>query len=884
MKKPLLLLISFCGLCLQVGCGGGSSVMHLTPLLATHFSVIPATTTPIAGTAFSFTVTALDASNVAVGSYAGTVHFTSSDVQAVLPADSKLMNGTGVFSATLKTAGSQTILATDAATPSIASTSTAAHVSAAPTFKFSVTVPASVSGGTAFHFTVTAEDQFNNTATAYSGTVHFASSDGQATLPSNATLTNGTGTFSAALKTAGSQAITATDTVTGSITGTSSSIIVVGAATHFALTVPATATVGKAFGLTVTPLDAANNVASGYAGTVHFSSTDVQAVLPADSALIGGPTFSPTLKTLGSQFITATDTVTASLSGTSSSINVIALPPLVITSSQPPDGAIGEPYGTFSQICFSGNLIGFELEASGGRTSRGGSSYTWVGSSLPPGLKVVSITFGGPPNCPHGTIWLIEGTPTTAGTYTFSISVSDTATPPVIATAQYTITIKDPAIPAVDTTPPPAIGTLNSPYGFTFTATGGFPPLTWSETGALPPGILPLSSGGVLSGTPTATGSFPITVQVQDSHGRSSPPQNFNIQVMANGFKPTGDLATARVWHTATVFRNGLVLITGGVNATAFPVTAELFDPAKGSFSTSPGSMSSVRNSPTANLLQSGKVLVAGGKDSSGNSVATAELFDPATGTFTPATGSMQTARVYHTATLLADGTVLLTGGLDASGNPTATAELFDPATGTFLSVGNMASARFLHAATLLASGKVLVTGGLTFGSTFDTAELYDPVSKTFLPTGNMTVARAGHTVTALSNGKILVTGGASQFSGNSLSSAELFDPATGTFAATGKMVTPRALHTATLRNDGTVLVAGGDTYFINGVLGRTLSAAELFDPVTGTFTAVADMTTPRESHTATLLLNGEVLIVGGSIGTLGYSATTTVLGTSELY
>jgi hypothetical protein len=97
-------------------------------------------------------------------------------------------------------------------------------------------------------------------------------------------------------------------------------------------------------------------------------------------------------------------------------------------------------------------------------------------------------------------------------------------------------------------------------------------------------------------------------------------------------------------------------------------------------------------------------------------------------------------------------------------------------------------------------------------------------------------------------------------------------------------MVTPRSLHTATLRSDGTVLVAGGNTAFYDGYDGRTLSAAEVFDPVAGTFTAVADMTTPRESHTATLLLSGEVLMVGGSIGTLGYSATTTVLATAELY
>jgi hypothetical protein len=372
---------------------------------------------------------------------------------------------------------------------------------------------------------------------------------------------------------------------------------------------------------------------------------------------------------------------------------------------------------------------------------------------------------------------------------------------------------------------------------------------------------------------------------VQDSHGTNSAPQNFDIHVLATGFKRTGNLVTARVFHTATVFRSGQVLVTGGANATSFPLTAEIFNPAQGVFATTPGSMSSERVSPASNLLQDGKmVLVSGGKDASGNSTATAELFDSTLGTFTPTAGNMQTARVYHTATLLFDGTVLLTGGLDVAGNPTATAELFDPTTRTFSSVGNMESVRFLHAATLLPDGNVLVTGGLIFGGTFDTAELYEPVSKTFTPTGNITVARAGHTATALSNGEVLVTGGASQFSGKSLLSAELFDPATGIFTATADMVTTRALHTATLRDDGTVLVAGGNTYFYNGLAGQTLSAVEVFDPVTGTFTSAADMITPRESHTATLLLNGAVLIVGGSIGTLGYSTNTTVLATAESY
>jgi hypothetical protein len=88
----------------------------------------------------------------------------------------------------------------------------------------SVTAPATATTGTAFNFTVTALDASNHVATSYSGTVHFTSTDSQATLPTNSNLSNGTATFSATLKTSGSQTITATDTVTPSITGQSGTI------------------------------------------------------------------------------------------------------------------------------------------------------------------------------------------------------------------------------------------------------------------------------------------------------------------------------------------------------------------------------------------------------------------------------------------------------------------------------------------------------------------------------------------------------------------------------------------------------------------------------------------------------------------------------------
>jgi predicted RNA methylase len=179
-----------------------------------------------AGVAFNFTVTALDQFNNTATGYAGTVHFTSTDGQAVLPANTTLTNGTGTFSATLKTAGSQTITATDTVDSSITGTSNPIAVFAAAATHFAVSAPATAHTTTPFNFTVTALDQFNNTATGYLGTVHFTSSDFVATLPADSTLTNGTGTFSATLFLLGNQTITATDTVDSSITGTSNTITV----------------------------------------------------------------------------------------------------------------------------------------------------------------------------------------------------------------------------------------------------------------------------------------------------------------------------------------------------------------------------------------------------------------------------------------------------------------------------------------------------------------------------------------------------------------------------------------------------------------------------------------------------------------------------------
>src|ERR1700674_2729347 len=121
MKKYFSLMLFLCGLCLLGGCAGGNSAPP-PPVVATHFFVTPASTAT-AGTPFSFTVTAQGASGQTATTYSGTLHFTSTDGHALLPTDSKLINGVGTFSATLNTAGSQTITATDTVTASFTGTS-----------------------------------------------------------------------------------------------------------------------------------------------------------------------------------------------------------------------------------------------------------------------------------------------------------------------------------------------------------------------------------------------------------------------------------------------------------------------------------------------------------------------------------------------------------------------------------------------------------------------------------------------------------------------------------------------------------------------------------------------------------------------------------------
>ena len=297
-----------------------------------------------AGTAQTLTVEAEDQYGNEVTTYTGTVHFTSTDAQAVLPANYTFTNvdaGQHVFTngVTLKTAGSQTVTATDTINPPLVTgTSTAVTISAAALSTFVLTGLGNQTAGTAQTLTVEAEDQYGNEVTTYTGTVHFTSSDAQAGLPSDYTFTNGDGgehvfTNGITLKTAGSQTVTATDTVNPPlVTGTSTAVTISAAAlSTFVLTGLGNQTAGTAQSLTVEAEDQYGNEVTTYTGTVHFTSSDAQAVLPANYTFTNGDagqhvfTSGVTLKTAGSQTVTATDTVNPPLvTGTSTAVTISA--------------------------------------------------------------------------------------------------------------------------------------------------------------------------------------------------------------------------------------------------------------------------------------------------------------------------------------------------------------------------------------------------------------------------------------------------------------------------------------------------------------------------------------------------------------------------------
>lgn len=354
---------------------------------------------------------------------------------------------------------------------------------------------------------------------------------------------------------------------------------------------------------------------------------------------------------------------------------------------------------------------------------------------------------------------------------------------------------------------------------------------------------------GVLARFAPLLASFLVSVPVSSTSSR-----------VANGLLPTGSMQKARASHTASLLRDGRVLIAGGFAGSGYehyPYTStELFDPASSAFHPGP-EMTIPRSGHAAVTLKDGRILLLGGWSDSGVTNK-AEVYDPVKHGFS-AVGKMAVARGECTATLLQDGRVLVTGGVDHDDRALSSAEIFDPHTNSFSSIATMNLPRAQHTATMLRDGDVLIAGGSSCDcrskTVYREAELYDPSAGKFIAVG-LSASRYKHAAVLLTDGKVLLAGGSDARDWRGLlSSAELYDPVSRSFESLPAMNLSRfKLPNAAARlQNGEVFIAGG------------ASVAELFRPKERTFVKVnGGFESARYFSSTTMLNDGRVLVVGG--------------------
>ena len=365
---------------------------------------------------------------------------------------------------------------------------------------------------------------------------------------------------------------------------------------------------------------------------------------------------------------------------------------------------------------------------------------------------------------------------------------------------------------------------------------------------------------GVLTGL-AATGPLPAQAKATD----------FGAWV------PAPNLHGGHVAHTATLLKDGRVLIAGGTDVYGLPrASSELFDPNVNRWARA-ADMIHPRAGHAATLLSDGSVLVTGGETGLGTfpieSLASAEIYHPTSDSWTSA-AAMHVPRRMHSSIRLRDGRMLVVGGTNlASGSPLPAveqeqAELYDRHSGSWTFAGTGLPPLSGQAATLMPDGKVLVTGGSTdTGFATTGADLFDPATNRWRPTTwPMATPRYGHTATLLPDGKVVLMGGyttkpqsAGGFvypSSELLTTSEIFDLRGNTWVAVGYSTIPRFEHSATLLRNGTVLVVGS-AYASN-------ADSQIFDPKNTERWGSTGLRMDRYLHTATMLADGRVLVAGG--------------------
>jgi len=341
-------------------------------------------------------------------------------------------------------------------------------------------------------------------------------------------------------------------------------------------------------------------------------------------------------------------------------------------------------------------------------------------------------------------------------------------------------------------------------------------------------------------------------------------------------------MQTRRVFFTATLMPNDGILIAGGVSdptvAGQALSSAEVYAPNGNRDYFSP-SMAIGRAEHTATLLRNGQVLVAGGYSRLGSaSLASADLYTPAPGPSEPGLWSsaapLSHGRSGHAAVLLADGRVLVTGGaafpaigISPGGAAPARlpAEIYDPMTNSWSDAATPALDRPANpTATLLNNGRVLVAGGQYMWNSceeaFERAEIYDPKSNTwsFATPEVLIGALQYHAAASLKDGRILFTGGSRDLQPTGY--ASIYNPSSDSWTKVAPMNEPRCGHGAELLPaTGNVLVVGG------GCWSEPDSAtAEQYVPSENRWYRMPSMGSPRGYAVTVNLNNGIVFVFGG--------------------
>jgi len=364
---------------------------------------------------------------------------------------------------------------------------------------------------------------------------------------------------------------------------------------------------------------------------------------------------------------------------------------------------------------------------------------------------------------------------------------------------------------------------------------------------------------------PAAVENGTETIAVQDlSHGR---------------WIAAADISHPRHRHTATLLKDGRVLVAGGADdkwGESTLATCEIYDPATGQWSQA-ASMSTPRNSHTATLLKDGRVLVAGGYGGAGYATSTCEIYDPVSDRWTTI-APMLTQRFRHQMILLNDDSVLVVGGrrgnIDRNDvqdvwSPLASCEIYSISADKWTAAGAMNQIRVEFGIGLLPDGRVLVAGGIdkldVVGQaghpsiTTASCEIYDPVTNKWSYTDAFQSARNFVRLIGLDNNEILSVGGG--FATDALRSCEIFTGEMDLWRSTGDLNEPRFVAEAVRLPNGDIMTVGG----WNKVWSSQTASAELYDVSTGRWAALPSMATERGWHTATLLNTGEILVVGGT-------------------